>query len=98
MAKPPKEAPAIPTMRVTIKRPGSGPGTIRLASVPAMAPTTIQLMSPMYLSSALGLSLGSRTPDSVGVGDWIDVWPPLGFSKESLESRAPCFVLGYDCA
>src|SRR5918997_6185063 len=46
--KPPTEAPAIPRRTVTIKRPGSGPGTIRLANDPAMTPTTIQLTRPMY--------------------------------------------------
>ncbi len=45
--RPPTEAPAIPRRIVIIKRPGSGPGTIRLASNPAMAPTTIQLIRPI---------------------------------------------------
>ena len=45
--KPPKEAPAIPRMIVMIERPGSGPGTIRLATNPAKAPMTIQLMIPI---------------------------------------------------
>ena len=45
--KPPKEAPAIPKMAVTIERPGSGPGTIRLATTPTKAPMIIQLMSPI---------------------------------------------------
>jgi hypothetical protein len=44
--KPPREAPAIPKMMVMIERPGSGPGTIRLATNPAKAPMTIQLMIP----------------------------------------------------
>jgi hypothetical protein len=80
MAKPPREAPAIPRMTVTIKRPGSGPGTIRLAKSPAMVPTTIQLMKPIYLLHAG--HLGSLSTGSVLMGDWIGVWPPLGFSKE----------------
>ena len=42
----PRRRPRIPKTIATIKRPGSGPGTIRLATNPAMAPTTIQLMVP----------------------------------------------------
>src|ERR671911_2791347 len=44
----PKEAPATPKRMVTIKRTGSGPaGTILLATKPTMAPTAIQLKSPI---------------------------------------------------
>jgi hypothetical protein len=43
----PKEAPAIPKMMVMIERLGSGPGTILLATKPTMAPTAIQLKSPI---------------------------------------------------
>jgi hypothetical protein len=43
----PKEAPAIPKRMVTINRPGSGPGTIFLATKPTMAPTAIQLKIPI---------------------------------------------------
>jgi len=53
--KPPTEAPAIPSRTVTIKRPGSGPGTIRLANNPAIAPTTIQLINPIDFLLALAL-------------------------------------------
>jgi hypothetical protein len=45
--KPPKEAPAIPKRIVTIKRPGSGPGTILLVTKPTMTPTAIQLKIPI---------------------------------------------------
>jgi hypothetical protein len=44
---PSKEAPATPKRMVTIKRPGSGPGTILLATKPTMAPTATQLKIPI---------------------------------------------------
>ncbi|HSK85140.1 MAG TPA: hypothetical protein VK902_17335, partial [Rubrobacter sp.] len=68
--KPPKEAPAIPKMMVMIERPGSGPGTIRLATTPAMAPMTIQLMIPIafLLVRLFRVLLGS-----LEAGDWMDV-------------------------
>jgi hypothetical protein len=69
--KPPKEAPAIPKMMVMIERPGSGPGTIRLATNPAMAPMTIQLMIPMAF--LLCAKLFHILLGSLEAGNWIDV-------------------------
>jgi hypothetical protein len=70
--KPPTEAPAIPKMMVMTERPGSGPGTIRLAITPAMAPMTIQLMIPI----AFLLSVSSFASCSVvwrrGIGSAFD--------------------------
>jgi hypothetical protein len=69
--KPPKEAPAIPKMIVIIERPGSGPGTIRLATNPAKAPMTIQLMIPIAL--LLRVKLFGVLLGSLEAGDWICV-------------------------
>ena len=69
--KPPKEAPAIPKMMAMMERPGSGPGTIRLATNPAKAPMTIQLMIPIAFLrrvKLLRVLLGS-----LRAGDWICV-------------------------
>src|SRR5829696_7603992 len=41
-SQPPRTAPTMPMMIVTIIPPGSGPGMIHLASAPAMSPTMIQ--------------------------------------------------------
>src|SRR5918997_3352126 len=79
--RPPTEAPAIPRRTVTIKRPGSGPGTIRLASNPAMAPTNIQLISPTS-SLLLARFFFSYRTGSLIAGDWSGIWSPLGFSKK----------------
>jgi hypothetical protein len=68
--KPPKEAPAIPKMMVMIERPGSGPGTIRLATTPAIAPITIQLMIPIAF---LLVRLFRDLLGSLEAGDWISV-------------------------
>ena len=68
--KPPKEAPAIPKMMVMIDRPGSGPGTIRLATNPAKAPITIQLMIPIAF---LRVRLFRVLLGSLRLGDWIGV-------------------------
>src|SRR5215203_3422529 len=61
--KPPTTAPTIPIMAVTIMPPGSSPGSTSLASAPAINPTTIQLMMPIFslalLSEGLPL-LGGR--------------------------------------
>src|SRR5215211_8176819 len=61
--KPPTTAPTIPIMAVTIMPPGSSPGSTSLASAPAINPTTIQLMMPVFslalLSEGLPL-LGGR--------------------------------------
>src|SRR5918992_1119359 len=60
--KPPTTAPTIPIMAVTIMPPGSSPGSTSLASAPAINPTTIQLMMPIFslalLSEGLSLLLG----------------------------------------
>src|SRR4029450_5760596 len=45
--KPPRIAPTIPTMMVTMMPPGSSPGRIALAMAPAISPSTIQPMMPM---------------------------------------------------
>src|SRR5829696_1321563 len=61
--KPPTTAPTIPIMAVTIMPPGSSPGSTSLASAPAINPTTIQLMMPIFSLALLseGLPLvGSR--------------------------------------
>src|SRR4029450_19790 len=44
---PPRMAPTIPTMIVTMMPPGSSPGRIALARAPAISPSTIQPMIPM---------------------------------------------------
>ena len=67
----PKEAPAIPKRMVTIKRPGSGPGTILLATKPTMAPITIQLMIP--IAFLLRVKLFRVLLASLEAGDWIGV-------------------------
>ena len=69
--KPPKEAPAIPKMMAMIERPGSGPGTIRLATNPAKAPMTIQLMIP--IAFLLRVRLFRVLLGSLEAGDWISV-------------------------
>src|ERR671914_2002793 len=60
--KPPTTAPTIPITAVTIMPPGSSPGSTSLASAPAINPTTIQLMMPIFslalLSEGLSLLLG----------------------------------------
>ena len=58
--KPPTEAHAIPRITVTTKRPGAGPGTIRCASSPAMAPTATQLVSPTIFPPRFGAVPGGR--------------------------------------
>ncbi len=45
----PTDAPAIPKRTVTMKPPGSDPDMTRLASNPAISPTTIHEMSPTFL-------------------------------------------------
>ena len=54
-----------------IERPGSGPGTIRLATNPAMAPMTIQLMIP--IAFLLRVRLFRVLLCSLEAGDWISV-------------------------
>jgi hypothetical protein len=55
--KPPTRAPAIPSMIVMIKPPGSSPGIMNLASAPAMRPTIIQkINAPNILASFCGQS------------------------------------------
>ena len=44
---PPRTAPTIPMMMVTMMPPGSSPGMIALAMAPAIRPRTIQPMIPM---------------------------------------------------
>ena len=68
--KPPKEAPAIPKMMAMIERPGSGPGTIRLATNPAKAPMTIQLKIPIAF---LRLRHFCALLGSLKARDWIGV-------------------------
>src|SRR5918994_6389313 len=53
--KPPTTAPTIPIMAVTIMPPGSSPGSTSLASAPAINPTTIQLMMPIFSLALLSL-------------------------------------------
>src|SRR4029450_4269211 len=45
--KPPRMAPTIPMMIVTMMPPGSSPGMIALAMAPAIRPRTIQPMMPI---------------------------------------------------
>src|SRR4028119_1395490 len=68
--KPPTEAPAMPRRTVTIKRPGSEPGTIRRATIPAMAPTRIQLIrpTPFLLLSRSSLCVGDGEAGSGALG------------------------------
>ena len=61
----------MPKMMVMIERPGSGPGTIRLATTPAKAPMTIQLMIP--IAFLFGLKLFRFLLGSLEAGDWIGV-------------------------
>jgi hypothetical protein len=56
---------------VMIERPGSGPGTIRLATKPAMAPITIQLMIP--IAFLLRVKLIRVLLRSLEAGNWISV-------------------------
>jgi hypothetical protein len=56
---------------VMIERPGSGPGTIRLATTPAMAPITIQLMIP--IAFLLRVKLFRVLLGSLEAGDWTSV-------------------------
>ncbi len=49
--KPPMEAPTIPMRTVMMKPPGPDPGMIHLANSPAMSPTNIQEMIPIFLYS-----------------------------------------------
>jgi hypothetical protein len=49
--KPPTRAPTIPMTIVIRRPPGSLPGTISLAKIPAMSPTKIQLMTPIPINS-----------------------------------------------
>jgi hypothetical protein len=58
-------------MIVIIERPGSGPGTIRLATNPAKAPITIQLMIP--IAFFLRIRLFGVLEGSLEAGDWIGV-------------------------
>ena len=44
---PPRMAPTIPMIVVTMRPPGSSPGRIALAMTPASRPSTIQPMMPM---------------------------------------------------
>src|SRR5215207_3242578 len=55
--KPPTTAPTIPIMAVTIMPPGSSPGSTSLASAPAINPTTIQLMMPIFSLALLSEGL-----------------------------------------
>jgi hypothetical protein len=70
--KPPKEAPAIPKMMVMIERPGSGPGTIRLATNPAKAPMTIQLMIPIAFLLVSGSFASCWVVWRQGIGSALD--------------------------
>ena len=45
--KPPKRAPTMPTMMVTMRPPGSLPGRMNLARAPAIRPRKIQENIPM---------------------------------------------------
>src|SRR3712207_5512287 len=56
---PPTKAPTIPRRMVTIIPPGSSPGIISLAKAPAISPTTIQAMMPIYHSFLPGPKLAS---------------------------------------
>ena len=54
-----------------IERPGSGPGTIRLATNPARAPMTIQLMIP--IAFLLRVRHFCALLGSLRARDWIGV-------------------------
>ena len=47
LMNPPTRAPTIPIMMVTMKPPGSRPGMMNLAIMPATKPKTIQISQPM---------------------------------------------------
>src|ERR687889_1190391 len=98
--KPPTIAPTIPIMAVTIMPPGSSPGNTSLASAPAINPTTIQLMMPIYslalLSEGLPLLLGGRLHHHIPepltcLGDAV----ASPYSSEYLEDRL-CELLRVD--
>src|SRR5215217_4726574 len=50
-SQPPRTAPTMPMMIVTIMPPGSSPGMINLASAPAMSPTMTQNNKAVIISS-----------------------------------------------
>jgi len=58
-------------MIVMTERPGSGPGTIRLATNPAKAPMAIQLMIP--IAFLLRVRLFRVLLRSLEAGNWINV-------------------------
>src|SRR5215203_679724 len=57
--KPPSSAPIIPMTIVSRKPPGSLPGMISLPRIPAISPTTIQLMMPILIFFPYLLSIPS---------------------------------------
>ena len=57
--KPPTSAPIIPMTIVSRKPPGSLPGMISLPKMPAISPTTIQLMMPILIFFSYLLSIPS---------------------------------------
>jgi len=58
-------------MMVMIERPGSGPGTILLATTPAKTPMAIQLM--ISIAFLLRVRLFRVLLGSLEAGDWIGV-------------------------
>src|SRR5215217_76120 len=58
---PPRMAPTIPMMIVTMMPPGSSPGRIALAMAPASRPSTIQPMMPISSPTVKGSAVRGRT-------------------------------------
>src|SRR5215212_9184928 len=77
--KPPRMAPTIPMMIVTMMPPGSSPGRIALAMAPASRPSTIQPMMPM----------GVVPPASVDDDAHLDLAKGQLVSGEMLENHLP---------
>src|SRR5918998_2787594 len=98
---PPIKAPTIPRRIVTMIPPGSSPGMMSLPSKPAMRPTTIQVMMPIFLLCDERVSTLGRVPTrhadrNLFAGIWPNsrAWllPVLARSRPLFRRTGPSLV------